>query len=370
MSDAPYAPPESKRDTRSRGVLAIVVITLAMVTAGMVAVLDVRNAQKTLQADLAQKLAASDAATARMMAQQNEILAGLRDAQAKGALLDARIAEMQSREEALETQYRDLAPTRDDLALAEVETGVNVAVQQLALGGNVQAALVALQLADTRLARLDRPRFAPLRRALATDMDRLKMVPTLDVPGLIARLDSVVAAVDTLPLARDARLKPAAATAAPPAAGATAPRKGGAKAAPPAIVTPPPQPEAPADTRAPWRRWLDDMLARLHDVVRIQSTTAPAPALLLPSEEYFLRENLRLRLLSARNALIARNDASFKADVRAATAWIAKYFDLQAKPVQAVNATLADLSAVTMPGSLPDLAPTLSALAALTKTPR
>ncbi|MBS0321033.1 MAG: uroporphyrinogen-III C-methyltransferase [Proteobacteria bacterium] len=370
MSDTPYAPPPSTREPRRALPLALAVVALALLAAGVVTVLDMRHAQRKLAADVADKLAASSAATARVVAQQSEILSALHDAQAKGALLDARIAEMQSREEALETLYRDIAPTRDDLALAEIEESVNVAVQQLALAGNVQAALVALQLADAKLARLDRPRFAPLRRALAADMDRLKKVPSLDVPGLTARIDSVIAAIDTLPLARDARLKPAVA-ATPAPANAVAPRKGTAKTTPRPVEVPPPQLDAPpVDPRPPWRRWLDDMLARMHDIVRIQSTAAPAPPLLLPSEEYFLRENLRLRLLSARNALIARNDASFKADIRAATLWINKYFDTQSRPVQGVDATLADLAGVAMPGSLPDLAPTLSALAALTKTPR
>ena len=56
-----------------------------------------------------------------------------------------------------------------------------VASQQLQLAGNVPSALTALQLADAKLQRLDRPQFVPLRRALSRDMDRLKAVPYVDV---------------------------------------------------------------------------------------------------------------------------------------------------------------------------------------------
>ena len=92
-------------------------------------------------------------------------------------LLETRIAESQTQQAALEALYRDLAPSRDEIALSEIEQVLLVASQQLQLAGNVPSALTALQLADAKLQRLDRPQFVPLRRALARDMDQLKAVP-------------------------------------------------------------------------------------------------------------------------------------------------------------------------------------------------
>ena len=83
-----------------------------------------------------------------------------------------------------------------------------VASQQLQLAGNVSSALTALQLADTKLQRLDRPQFVPLRRALSRDMDRLKAVPYVDIVGMSLKLDQAISAVDTLPLAMDERVPP------------------------------------------------------------------------------------------------------------------------------------------------------------------
>ena len=259
----------------------------------------------------------------------------LRDAQAKLALLEARVTESQSQQAALEALYRELAPSRDELALSEVEQILVLASQQLSLGGNVQAALAGLQVADGKLARLDRPQLAPLRRALARDMDRLKAVPYVDVAGISIKLDQLIGAIDALPLAKDER------AAAAEAAGVAAGRSGVA-------ALPARRVERPAQ-RHPHRG--------VRPSARRRCVT--------PQQSFFLRENLRLRLLSARLALLSRDERAFKADLRAASGWLEQYFDLQSKPVQAALATLAQLSAIAMPGEMPDLAASLDAVRTL-----
>jgi len=307
-------------------VFALVVLALA--AAGTLAWQDARRASDALKLDVAQRLAAADAALAQSRAKDADLGNELRDAQAKIALLEARIAESQSQQAALETLYRDLAPSRDELALNEVEQILVLASQQLALAGNVQAALAAVQLADAKLSRLERPQWTPLRRSLARDIDALKAVPYVDVAGIAAKIDHALASVDALPLAKDERL---------PA---------------------PPRDKAPAaDT--PWTRFLRDTWADLKSLVRIEVSDRPAAPLIAPEQSYFLRENLRLRLLSARLALLARDDASFRADLVGANAWLRQYFDLRTKPVDALSATLAQLAATPMQSALPDLARSL-----------
>jgi len=93
----------------------------------------------------------------------------------------------------------------------------------------------------------------------------------------------------------------------------------------------------------------------LKGLVRIEHSDRVAAPLITPSQQYFLRENLRLRLLSARIALLARNDAAFKSDVKAAETWVRQYFDTRAKPVQTLIATLSQLAAVVMPAEMPEL---------------
>ena len=82
----------------------------------------------------------------------------------------------------------------------------------------------------------------------------------------------------------------------------------------------PAAPALPADAPA-WSRFLRDMWTDLKGLVRIEVSDRAAPPLVTPPQQYYLRENLRLRLLSARLSLIARNEPAFRADVKAADAW-------------------------------------------------
>jgi uroporphyrin-III C-methyltransferase len=258
----------------------------------------------------------------------------LRDAQAKLALLDARVAEFQSQQAALEALYRDLAPSRDELALSEVEQILVLASQQLSLAGNVHAALAGLQVADAKLAQLDRPQLGAVRRALARDMDRLKAVPYVDVAGISIKLDQSIEAIGRLPLAKDER------------------------------VTARAEPAMPTNDSA-WIRFLHGLWNDLRSVIRIQVEDHPPAPLITPEQSFFLRENLRLRLLSARLALLARDDRSFKADLSAARDWLNEYFDKGNRQVQATLATLAQLASIAMPEEMPDLSASLDAVRAL-----
>ncbi len=336
MTDTPPTPPRAaapRTVPATRGGVAAVAIVLAV--AGIAGWLDARHNETVLRREFARELAAASASAGESAQRVSTLAAELRDAQAKLALLDTRQTEAQSQQAALENFYRDLTPSRDELALTEVEQTLNLASQQLALAGNVQSALAALQLMDAKLARLDRPRFAPLRRALAADMDQLKAVPYVDVAGLTAKLDAAIAGVDALPLAHDERV----------ADGASAPPK-------------------PVEADA-WTQFWRDLWSDAKGMIRIETSDRPAAPLLPPTQQYFLRENLRLRLLSARNALIARNDASFRSDVRAADDWVRKYFDVRARPVQQLLATLAQLRTTSMPATLPELTQSLAAAASL-----
>lgn len=315
--------------TNANRVLWTIVVLALM--AGVYAWYDQRRARESLRAEVAHRLTMADAEEAQARARDSELANELRDAQAKIALLDARIGEFQSQQAALEALYRDLAPSRDELALSEVEQILVLASQQLSLAGNVQAALAGLQVADAKLARLDRPQLGPLRRALAHDIERLKAVPYVDVAGISIRLDQMIDAIDTLPLAKDERVAPTTKTPLPA-------------------------------TESAWIRFLQGVWNDLHNVIRIEVSNRPPAPLITPEQAFFLRENVRLRLLSARLALVARDDASFKADLSTAREWLKTYFDPRNRQVQSTLATLSQLSSMTMPGEMPDLSASLDAV--------
>ncbi len=324
MSDAPRA---------SRlPLLAFIAVVLA---AGLAVLfwMDTRNRIDDTQEQIARKLRAieDDARDARALARQSQ--ESLRQAQVKVGQLETRLAESQSQQLALEALYQDLSRNRDEWQLAEIEQVLAIASQQLQLAGNVRAALLALQLAEARLARADRPQFMPLRRALARDIDRLKSVPTLDLPGLTLRIDGLVAAVDSLPLAFEERGE----------------RPGPAR-------------REPAADAGFWSRLGAEVWSEIRQLVIVRQMNAPEPPLLPPSQAYFVRENLRLRMLNARLTLLTRDEGGYREDLRAAQAWLARYFDPKARAVLDAQAQLKQLASASLSFEMPTIAESLEAV--------
>ncbi|HEX6266159.1 MAG TPA: uroporphyrinogen-III C-methyltransferase [Burkholderiales bacterium] len=324
--------PESPR--RSKAPLLLLIAVVLAAALATVFWLDARQRIDATQAELARRLRdiESNAREAHTVARQAQ--EALREAQGKMGQLESRLAESQSQQLALEALYQDLSRNRDEWQLAEVEQVLAIASQQLQLAGNVRAALLALQLADARLARADRPQFLPIRRALARDIERLKALPALDLPGMSMRLDALVAQVDAMPLAFDERGE----------------RIGAAKA------------PASAGERGFWSRLGTEVWSELRQLVVVRRVDNPEPPLLPPSQAYFLRENLRLRLLNARLTLLARDEAGYREDLRVAQGWIERYFDRSSKQTADALAQLKQLSSTPLSFETPAISESLEAV--------
>jgi uroporphyrin-3 C-methyltransferase len=85
--------------------------------------------------------------------------------------------------------------------------------------------------------------------------------------------------------------------------------------------------------------------------------------LLAPEQAFFLRENLKLRLLNARLALLSRQTDAARADLINASAWLGKYFDPSARKTQAAIQLLAQVQGQLKTSELPRLDETMAALA-------
>jgi uroporphyrinogen III methyltransferase / synthase len=334
-----YFDPRMSEETappRSRSKVPVLLLVAIVLAAALAALFwfDARERIDATQQELARRLRdiENDAREARSVARQAQ--EALRDAQGKLGQLEAKVAESQSQQVALEALYQDLSRNRDEWQLAEIEQVLTIASQQLQLAGNVRAALLALQLAEARLARAEQPQFLPIRRALAQDIERLKALPALDLPGMSLRLDRLVAQVDAMPLAYEERGERASA-----AKQAKASEEGGF-----------------------WSRLGAEVWGELRQLVVVRKLSDPEPPLLPPSQAYFLRENLRLRLLNARLTLLTRDEAGYRADLRAAQAWIERYFDAQSKQTADALAQLKELSSATLSFEMPSIAQSLEAV--------
>ena len=299
----------------------IAIAALAAAALGLLAWvwLDARERIGATQQELARRLrdVEADARDARSLARQAQ--EAMREMQAKLGALEGKLADSQSQQLALEALYQDLSRNRDEWQLAEIEQVLAIAAQQLQLSGNVRAALLALQLAESRLTRTDRPQFVAVRRALTRDIERLKALPAVDLQAMSLQLDGLLAGVDALPLGFDARVERAQ-----------------------------DKPKPAAGEQGAVARLAAELWGEIKQLVVVRRVDAPEPPLLAPTQAYFLRENLRLRLLNARMALLARNQAAFQEDLRVAQQWLQRYFDARARPTQAALAQLRQLQAATV----------------------
>lgn len=328
---------------------------------------DTRRQMNNLSQEVAQRLQAERASLQQQGQLAREAQARVTEALAKLAAVEAKLNESQSQQAALEALYQDLSRNRDDWALTEIEQTLGIASQQLQLAGNVRGALVALQNADARLGRADKAQFIGVRRALQKDIERLKNLPFIDTSGLAIRLDAVIGSADTLPLLFDERSPASAPRATPPPSAATP-----AAAAPPGAA--PKDSKTTRDGKEPkdgkdkqaepstWARLRDDAWEQFRQLIRIRDIGDADPVLLNPSQAFFVRENLKLKLLNARIALLQRNEALFKSDVDTAIIWLNRYVDVRSKNGAAALATLRSLSSSAISIELPTLADSINAV--------
>ncbi len=333
--------------------MTIAVIVLAVLLAAQS--ISTNRQIRNLRQEMASRLQKSDATTteaAQLVRATQEVT---RELQVKVGMLEGRQQEAQAQQQALEQLYNDMSKNRDEWALAEIEQVLSTASQQLQLAGNVSGALIALQNADRSLSRSDKPQFITIRRAIARDTEKLKALPSVDSVGLAVRLDNVIAQVDSLPMLSDAT---PASTAAQPKPN----RRNRAGAAGPEPVA-----EPSADTwlgrvQGVWSSWSSEMWTDVRQLVRVRSVDNPDAMMLAPEHAYFLRENLKLRLLNARMALLSRNEGAFRADLLAAQEALLRYFDTRARQTQTVQNLLRQVQGSNLAIEMPTLADSLNAV--------
>lgn len=347
--EPPPSDPRPAAPSRSSGASgwAVLLAVLALGSAGLAGwqAWETRARVGELRQELASRLNAGDtvAAEARALArQQQEAMAAL---QGRVGALAAQIEATEGQAAALEALYQEFSRSREDRVVAEVEQAVNVAAQQLQLAGNIEAALIALQGAEARLALQDKGQLAVLRRALAKDIEQLKLQPEVDVGGIALRLERLLERGDALPLAFESQ-PPANAEHGAEQAAAVEPGRLNVALA---FIT-----ELGRDV---WRE--------LRSLVRVERLDQSEPVLLAPAQSTFLRENLKIRLLTARLALLARDGRTYAADLAQARSWMERFFDTRDERVREAIGELKALEAMSVGDERPALTESFAALRVL-----
>ncbi|WP_321961218.1 fused uroporphyrinogen-III synthase HemD/membrane protein HemX [Paraburkholderia sp. J7] len=345
-SSAPLTPPPGAGGARRGASMGLLWLVVVLVAAGSGAGGYLLNRKLDgLGMQAIQRQQAGEQQIAALRARADEAVSGAQQLDKQIAQLEGKIADAQTSQQALAQQYADLSKSRDDWTLAEVGQMLSSASEQLQLTGNTQLALFALQSADTRLAASENAQAIAVRKAIAQDIDKLKAAPSTDLTGLAIKLDTALGQIDSLPLSGEAIVAHTKPEAAQPADVAKV---------------------AAATNQAKWKVWIDTFvdgvgkqIASLVQVRRIDNADA---MLVSPDQGYFVRENLKLRLLSARLSLLSRNQDTLKSDLAAADATLARYFDGASKDTQTVRDLLKQVNDGSAAVALPTLDTSLKAI--------
>jgi uroporphyrin-III C-methyltransferase len=275
-----------------------------------------------------------------------------RELSARLASQENRISEVSLQRSQLEELMQSLSRSRDENLVVDIESALRLAQQQAQLTGSPVPLIAALTSAQQRIARAAQPRLSPLQRAIAKDLERIKAATLTDVPALMIKIDELSRMADELPIAN---AMPTGAPARPDALAAKLPEGRGSPAQWGWLDT--------ERVQAAARRALNSVRDEARALMRVSRIDQPEAALLSPEQSFFLRENLKLRLLNARLGLLARQTDTARADLLSASTWLDKYFDPASRKTQAASQLLVQVQSQLKTSELPRLDDTLAALA-------
>ena len=229
----------------------------------------------------------------------------------------------------------------DLLLVAEIEASVQWISEVLAATGNISSAVSMLNVLEHRMARLDsQGRLAALKRAIVADRESLQAAMPDSPMVIAAKIDQLVLEIDRLPLVSSA----------PPAGKPAEPQ---------------PQSQSQPEPQSLWAAFWSDMKSRLFDVVQIRKVDNPDAFFMTPEQAALVAERLRLRLLSARTALLTRQEALFTQDMQVAEKILNQVFDATAPEVIATKAALLSIKSAGLAFKTPALTQTTAELGRL-----
>lgn len=343
----------------------------ALAVAGLVVSVLVWQRLDGMAQELARRTQDNQAQTAeaRALAKQASDLS--RELASKVSLAEAKLTELLAQRSQLDSLMAALSRSRDENLVADLDAALRLAAQQTQATGSAEPLVAALRAADERLQRADSPRLAGVRRAVLRDLERARSASLIDMPGLSVKLDEASRAIDDLPLVAGAPGSATTATAAPSAAtssAGTGPGPAGAKAWTPAVGTAaPPTADGSwwAALRARWLAAAQTATNEARGLLRISRIDQPEAMLLAPEQAFYLRENIKLKLLNARIALLTRQFEPMRADLATAQQAVERYFDPRSRRVQLVLQQLRQVPQQLNTLALPRPDETLTALAAV-----
>ena len=227
------------------------------------------------------------------------------------------LGQQQKSIESLQLAVADVKGRRpNDWLLAEADYLVKLAGRKLFLEHDVESATQLMESADQRIAALNDPSLVGLRKAMANDITKLRVVPLVDRDGLVLRLTALQQQVDKLPLA-NALLPEAAAV----------------------------EKQQVSEDIANWQ---DNLMTSLKDFsenfITFRTRDGNVIPLLSPQQHFYLKENIKAKLETAIKAVYQEQGEIYATSLETADKWAMAFFNQDDNSVKEFNKTLSQLS--------------------------
>ncbi|WP_108652524.1 uroporphyrinogen-III C-methyltransferase [Dongshaea marina] len=209
----------------------------------------------------------------------------------------------------LRAQLREKAQrTPANWVLSEADYLLKMAGHKLWLQHDVPTAILLLNSADERILSLHDPSLIPLRRTIANDITQLQALHRPDREGIALRLGALVTQIDKLELAHPYVRKQQDA-----------------------------QQDQLSSQVADWKQNLVKSWHHfINDFVTVQRQDGQVKPLLSPSQNWYLRQNLRLMILQAQQAVYQEQPELYRQSLADARQWVAQYFSANDPKAQGV----------------------------------
>lgn len=275
-----------------------------------------------------------DALGEKKRALMADVAATQQTAEERLSQYEIRLAESQKHQEAFDAISEESSNDPISTALENIEQQIIIADLHLNLGGNVKAALGALQKAQSLAQEIEDEDLSSLQSKLTQDIENLIAASSKETGAIISHVDDLAEKIDTMPLIMDASLT-----------------KVDIDDVTPGHVS--------TSNDSIWFKFIDEIWQDTKSFVHVQKVSRPVVQLLSPSQIYFLRENLKLKFLLMRFSLLSHDFDSFNTDLQVAVSWINQYFDRNAEPVTDMLHALAQLQEDDIGIELPNVSASL-----------
>jgi len=287
--------------------------------------------QQTLNAEI---LAAKNSLQEQKQNLQSQAEKSQAQTQQMTADKEQMIRQAEVMQKAVDQVKQQIGQSSNQWQLAEADYLMRLANHRLSLAQDFSTALTAMQQADEKLRDSGDLGLLPIREKLAEEISQLKALKQTDIAGAAAKLQSLSQQVSNLKVA---------------GAALTVSRK-----------------NQQQDEDKAMGRSLDTLLADswkgFSELMVIRKHDQPVSAMMPPTQQYFLYQNLQLQFESARLALLRQEGILYNSSLDTAIDWLKSFFEENDTTTQSMLATLNELKQVNIKPALPDISGSLMML--------